>query len=334
VIALALLLAQDLMLRRKPDFTVLAGCTAVALGAAVLHIWVSRRVGMMASFPGGTRSTALITMGPVWLRYMGLLIWPGGLSAFHDAAVLTRWNLAAAAGYTALAGWLWLGTHWWRKRKDPLVLAAWAWFAIPLLPVSHFLFPLQNLMADRYLLLSVMGLALLVAPLARHRVGMLAVITFVTVLALATAHRNALFADSVLLFRDATAKTKTSADAPYQLGQALETAGESRRAQAAYEEALKRAEMRSEVGRRATNSLASLYARSGALGQALSVLERGRKQWPDDPDMLTNLAVVHGALGQTDQARALYRELVARFPDYVAKREAELRSEAARGAPQ
>jgi hypothetical protein len=50
----------------------------------VVHLRVGRAVGMMAAWPGGSRLTALTTMGPVWLRYLGECFVPVGLSVHHD----------------------------------------------------------------------------------------------------------------------------------------------------------------------------------------------------------------------------------------------------------
>jgi tetratricopeptide (TPR) repeat protein len=328
VVAPALLLAQDLMLRRRPETAVYVGSIAVAVVALSLHVWVGARVGMMAAVPGGNRFATFMTMGPVWLRYVGMLVWPGALSAVHDVQIVTSWSFVALLGYALLLGWLGAGLWLWRRRQEPLWLAAWCWFVVPLLPVSQVVFPLQNLMADRYLLLSVMALALLLAQAATHPLGAKLAVLAVIALGMATAHRSALFADSVSLFEDATEKTKRSPIAPYLLGQALEERGDVAQAQTAYGEALRRAEPRSEMARLATTGLAASQARAGALEDAKELLERARQLWPNDPDLLTNLAVVLGALGRTEQARSLYRELVNRFPQYVAAREAELRRSA------
>ncbi|HEY3236320.1 MAG TPA: hypothetical protein VGJ84_16505, partial [Polyangiaceae bacterium] len=74
VIAPALLLAQDFWLRRRPEQRVYLGSIGVALAAAALHIAVGSNVGMTTELAGGSRATALITMGPVWLRYLKALI--------------------------------------------------------------------------------------------------------------------------------------------------------------------------------------------------------------------------------------------------------------------
>ena len=127
---------------------------------------------------------------------------------------------------------------------------------------------------------------------------------------------SALFADSVRLFRDATAKTETSGIAPYQLGQAYEERRDDARAMAAYEQVLERAPPPAEVARRATNNLAKLWARAGRLGEAEDLLRRSVAMWPDDPKILGNLAEVVARQGRAAEAKRWFDELVRRFPDY------------------
>jgi protein O-mannosyl-transferase len=243
---------------------------------------------------GGSRWTAIMTMGPVWLRYGELLGWPGSLSLLHDVPVRTAWSAAGVLGYAILVFWGVVGVWLWRERRVSVPLGAWLWFVVPLLPVSQIAFPLQNLMADRYLLLPVLALGLLAVPLVERapRWGLAAVGVLVASFTIATAQRSALFADSVSLFADALGKTQLSALAPYQLGKALEDSGDEPGARAAYEEVLRRAPGASDEARRATNNLAKLYARAGRLAEAERVLRRGIGIWPEDRKMRDNLRKV------------------------------------------
>lgn len=325
VTAVGLLVAQDLLRRRRPELRILAAAAAIAAVTLALHVWVGQRVGMTEPPAGGSHLSQLATMGPVWLRYMWVLIWPGALSLVQDVMVRTRWDAAAIAGYLALAGWGALGWVLWRRRAQPMLLAAWLWFVVPLLPVSQVLFPLQNQMADRYLFLSAMAPALLAAWAVRRapRGGLAAAGAASLALAFATAERSSLFADSAAVFADAAQKTRLSPIAPYQLGQALEEAGEPAAAVPHYQETLRRAAGRGEAGRRATNNLAKLLARADRLHEAERVLAAGRLSWPDDPKILANLAEIVRRRGREAEARRLFHELARRFPDYAAQRFAD-----------
>ncbi|HEY5976088.1 MAG TPA: hypothetical protein VIU41_15245, partial [Geobacteraceae bacterium] len=90
----------------------------------------------------------LLTMLPVFVRYLGLLVWPSRLSAIYQPPLKTAMDgeVVASAlllGLFVLAGWL-----LWRRRRDSFFW--YALFFVGLLPVSH-LVPLTTLMNDRYL---------------------------------------------------------------------------------------------------------------------------------------------------------------------------------------
>jgi hypothetical protein len=295
VVVLALLAAQDL-LQRRWDFRVYAGSTlAVALTLA-LHLHVGGRVGMLAEPAGGSLASALITMGPVWLRYIALACAPFSACIAHDVPLRTHWDGAALAGYALLA--LWLAHALWQLRRGArLSLFLCLWFVVPLLPVSQ-LVPLQHLMADRYLWLSVLaaclayGFALESKPLwpvgAAILGGAALVLTF---------QRAVLFSDSTLLFTHATRHTEHDTDAPLQLAQALEHDGEPDAAMLAYRSVLSRAP-RGPVpdALRAANALARLLVGRGELDEASHILHDAQARAPDDPTTRDNLAKVQRLL--------------------------------------
>jgi TolA-binding protein len=195
------------------------------------------------------------------------------------------------------------------------------WFFVPLLPVSHVLFPLQNLMADRYLLFSVGAIALL-AGYAAARPGKLPVPLWASVLAVSfvgTAYRASLFSDSRAVFADAVEKTTESPVPPYQLAQAFEASGDDAAAMDAYVVVLARQPGAHETSRRATNNLARLRARHGDPSGAEAVLRRGRTLWPQDPKILSNLARILSRVGRQAEADVLFEELRVRHPGYGAE---------------
>ena len=324
VIAVGLLAAQDLLMRRRPDVRLYGACLAVAIAALVVHLEVGESVKMVGDPVGGSRLSAVMTMGPVWLRYLGLLAWPGSLSLVQDVVVRNSWDVAAILGYAMLLLWVILGAVLWRRRSEPFVLAAWLWFFVPLLPVSQIIFPLQNRMADRYLLLSVLapGVLFVLATRRWPRAAAAVLTTGIATLAVASSFRAALFADSAAAFADATLKTKLSGVAPYQLGQALEDQGDEEGAMLAYLEVLQRMIGPSEPARRATNNLAKLLARRGNLRGAEKALRRGRTLWPKDPQVLLNLAEVLAREGRHGEARRRFEQLLSEHPNYKVGRQA------------
>ncbi|MFT3928262.1 MAG: tetratricopeptide repeat protein [Myxococcales bacterium] len=307
VAVLGLLLAQDLWLRRRLNRALYLGCCAGVVATMAAHVYVGRVVGMVAEPLGGSRYHALISMGPVWLRYLMASLAPWTLSITHDVPVRSTWDLPAVLGMAAVVGSIaYAVVAMKRGRRAPAFLVLW--FFAPLLPVSQVLVPLQNRMADRYLWLSVMAPCivfgwLLEGALARRSSAWPKLLAGVVLLlvANATLSRVLLFTDNMLLFADGMQKTTVDTIAPYQLGQALELEGKDAEAILAYREAVRRGTLALDPRLpSASNNLARLLARRGQLAEAEQVLRDGLARFPDNPKMRKNLAKM---LHQTQRHR-------------------------------
>lgn len=330
VAAPALLPTLDLLARRRPDWRVLAASVAVAALSLWPHLTVGATMHMVAPPLGGSRLTAALSMGPVWLRYLGLLLYPASLSIVHEVAPLTHLTAASAAGWALLGLWAATGAALWWRRDRPLALVTFVWFAAPLAPVSQIAFPLQNAMADRYAFLSVTALGIAVgagvnAAVSQlradwRRAAVLAAALAMGAPASRAAERAALFADEVALFTDAMAKAPGSCVPPYQIGVHRLEHGDVPGAITALEAALARCAPPAETARRATTNLARALVAAGRLADAERVLRAGRAAWPDDPKQLANLMRVVARRGGHAEARSLFDELRRRFPTYLDER--------------
>jgi hypothetical protein len=204
------------------------------------------------------------------------------------------------------------------RRGHRLYLFSWVWFFMPLIPVSQWVAPLQNRMADRYAWLSVMAPCLLFSAFLAWlavRNGLWRVLSrplaALTALTLATLsfQRAMLFADSVLLFTDATLKSSADPRPVYYLARSLADVGREPEAVLAYREALRRSEGSGlTVGRSAANGLASLLAKHGDLGGAEQVLRHARTAFPGDPRLARNLAKLLRASNRPGEAEQVEHE--------------------------
>jgi hypothetical protein len=331
VVLPALLLLHDLVARRRPSWPLVIGGAAIGLPIVAVQTRVGALGGVVGKLLGGDRMTAAASMGPVWLRTLAHATWPFELSAAYDVPVRSAYDEHSWLGWVLLVGWAVAGAVAWRRGGRALAIAA-VWFIVGLAPVSQVLVPLQHALADRYLLLAVLGPCLLivatVAPPTGWRrprltVGRYAPVVLATIaaaFAAATGARADLFADPVALWLDASDKTTSSAWPAYQLALALTARGDDHRAEPAFRTALERARGHGDVARRATNNLAALLVRAGRLDEAQELLRTARARFPDDPKVLANLANVLERRGELDEANALNAELERRFPDYVARR--------------
>jgi tetratricopeptide (TPR) repeat protein len=316
VVACGLLLAQDLIARRRPRWGVLSVCTLLAVLSIELHGIVGARVAMLSGPLSGDRAATWRTMGHVWLQYLEVLVWPPKLALMHEVPRQATWDLASVCGWALIAAGALVGVLWLRRGK-PLALACWLWMVVPLVPVSQVLFPLQNVMADRYLWLSVLGVGLLLAKLWQlGRLGVWGVSAALGVWAAASAWRADAFADGVVLFTRETRLSRGPA-APVGLAEAYMRRADFDGAERAYRLALERPyEPSCAQNLRASNGLALLLVHEGRPADAEPVLRAARIRFPNDPDVAFNLVKVLYRLGQVEEARALFEEVHARFPNY------------------
>jgi tetratricopeptide (TPR) repeat protein len=349
--------------RRRPVAwrTALLSLAAVA-PIVFVQVGVGRTMGLIHTPLGGDRLSAAASMGPVFAHYLVRSFVPLGLSVAYDVRVLPVTALGAWLGYAPLGAWLALGAWAWRTRDRRTPLLAALWFVVTLAPTSQVLVPLENVQQDRYLLLAVLGpcvlMALGITSLARRLASKLArldtepsaqpaargvpgalrrypapvlaapLVLFFGARAL---DRGLAFSDSVALWQDALAKTETNTTAPYELGMALDAAGRSDEAYAAFLETTRRGPT-SDNAANATAHLTRLLFARGQNDAAIALLREGVKLYPQSSKLLGNLAIVLADSpdpAARAEGRELFETLVHRFPHY----EHGLRSYEARYGP-
>lgn len=329
VVGPALLVISDLLASRKVATRVVVTTALLAVAATIIHLKIGASVQMVSAPYGGSRWATFWTMGTVWLRYLGIAVWPPALSLFHHVPVIAHPSATSVLGYALLVLWAAAGAATWR-RGNPLVLAAFLLWIVPLAPVSQIVFPLQNQMADRYLLLSVAGPCLLFSAACAPRTiapprgpsrwqrvaGAVTATAAILALLFSTFTRSEVFADETRLYLDAFRKEPDHPGAAYQIGWLLESFARPAAAERWYRRALD-APSTQRARAMAASNLARILARRGDLAAAESVLETARRSFPDDPQLLGNLAEVVLRRGRDADARRLFDELVRRFPNYA-----------------
>lgn len=260
-----------------------------AAGIAVTAIYSEHpdTGGGRTEYHGGSLWTTVLTMLPVFCRYLRMVVWPSGLSAEYAPDIHRAVNpdvMAAAALLIALA----LATAWlFRIDKR---LGFWvAFFWIGLLPMSQ-LVPMLSMINDRYLYLPMVGATALAGIgisrllLADGRKGRLLVRVsaglLLLALAVASYERCSVWHDSVTLFRDVVEKAPASDRGWRLLAEAYLSAGKTDSARLAYEQAL------------AHN--------------------------PDNQTALVGIGTLLNSLDKTDAAYSYLQRLVRLSPDHAA----------------
>lgn len=315
-----LFLTHDLWLGRRIERGPLALALGIGAGLAALHAWVGSVVGMFAEPLGSSAIERVGSVGVIFARYLGVSLLVEPSSGFRDVEI----HGADAAGLGALALLVVLGAGaalaWQRQIRWPAF--ALALFVLPLMPVSQLFAPLQNRMADRYLLVAVLGPMIAVAGVLQRALGhvrpplaRLTHVVVLVVLAALTALRAHTFADPIAFALEGTSSTSENVAAPLLLGTSLEHAERANEAESAYREAMRRDGLTSDRGRRAGNGLGRVLAAQGRLPEALDAYRTLVARYPDDPRVLHNLAVIERRLGLPEAAEH-EAEVARRFPTY------------------
>ncbi len=276
---------------------------AFTYGGHILHLARER------PWHGGSVVANFATVARVWMKYLQLVLWPATLSVdySYDAfpASTTFADPRALAGVAVLAGLAAVAWTSWRRRG--LLGLGLGWMAITLLPVSQIV-PFRELLAEHYLYVPMMGVAMVVAGAVdgararwpeRRRLVAAGVAVVVVAAAARTIVRNRDWRDKLTLWTATVAVVPRCARAHFNLGQALferSRLGEAERAWLT-------AAALQPGDRETARNLAKLYYRLGnyeAAGRYVDEVLGGRA---DDGDALTLAGWI--ALDRGMSARAL-----------------------------
>lgn len=201
--------------------------------------------GGRTGFHGGSPLATFLTMLPTFVRYLGLLFYPTGLSVIYDPPIKTVMDgevlfamlialILSAFGYILL-------------RRDKRLFFWISVSILGLLPVAQII-PFSSLMNDRYLYFPMLGVALLVAQGCGAAVkrtagkqqklataGICLVLASLPVLSFS---RAAVWRDSLTLWTDANAKFPNNPNPLFALGETHHQAGRMEMARTYYLRAL------------------------------------------------------------------------------------------------
>jgi Tfp pilus assembly protein PilF len=182
--------------------------------------------GGRAGYHGGSAVTTVLSMLPVFCRYLGMILWPGGLAALYDPRLHPTPDLSVLAAMLLLAAVVYLAVRLFRHERSA---GFWPlFFLVALLPVSQII-PLVTMMNDRYLYFPMIGIAALAGyginflDLQRRvKSRTLVLIAIIPLLSLAIVSflRVGVWKEAVILWQDAVSKSPGSALAWESLGEA------------------------------------------------------------------------------------------------------------------
>ncbi|HVP68118.1 MAG TPA: tetratricopeptide repeat protein [Anaeromyxobacteraceae bacterium] len=274
--------------------------------------------GGTTGYHGGSALATLLTMLPIFARYMAMALWPTGLSAMYAPPVRTHVDLAVAGSALLLAGVTALSFFLWKRRRT---LLFWLLlFFIGLLPVSQVV-PFVTIINDRYLYIPMIGAAAFLvgaafwvlegaAPVPRPLrfavvAGLAAVIAHDV---LSAARRVPVWKDDYALWEDAVRTVPGSFRAHFQLAHAREIQGDLKAAIQEYEAGLGLASVPSE-----RYFLAGCLERTGALEASLEQYRLALEKLPTFGEARRAIGRVHNNLGVDAAVHDRMREAVPHF---------------------
>jgi len=262
---------EGLRLRGSSILALALPSVAIALGLGIT-LGLGEMVGMYAA-PRADDALGIAQIDvQVVARYLGMLAWPASLGPRYPEPGVVGWTTPEVLAAVALVGGLVaVGLAAWRRA--PLVTLGLGWFFVALVPVMQ-LVPIQNLVADRYLLLPSAGLVLALGALLPTSGTASRPIAGVVVLALMGLCWQS--AQQSLIWRSSQSLWGHSVSQYPELAQGWA-------------------------------DLAGAQSDQGDHLTALATVDAGLLRHPDHPKLLQSRGYRLQALGRTDEAEASFR---------------------------
>jgi Tfp pilus assembly protein PilF len=288
-----------------------------AAGVAGLTLSLQRTElgGGRAEYHGGSPLATFLTMLTVFCRYLGMLVWPSGLSAIYAPPIHATFDATVAAAALLLLA---VGVGGWLLFRHERRIGFWVpFFFIGLLPVAQIV-PLVTLMNDRYLYFPVVGFAALCGIGAgwlqqRQPQGW---VTFLVglpllVLAVTSFQRAAVWREPLGLWRDAVAKEPQASYAWSSLAEVYFRELRVKDAIEAYEKSL----TLNPQNRMAISALGPIYTETGDLERGERILRQYVAMRPYDVKGWAYLGNNLARRGAFAEAEKMYRTALTLKPD-------------------
>jgi protein O-mannosyl-transferase len=273
-------------------------------------------LGGLESLPIGTRvSTALVG----YWGYLAKAIWPAGLAAFYPYPAQDPNGLLAAAAALGIAGAI--AGSLKIVRTHPYVLVGLLWYLVTLLPVTGLFQSGDQLMADRFTYLPLVGIFVIAAWGIPDLVGrwipsralIAAGVAAAVACAVTASAQTQYWRNSEILWTHALAVTTGNHRAEAGLGEWLASEGRVDEAVPHFEEAVRLAP----AGADYRHGLAMVLLRQGKVDEAARQLEEAIRLNPRQASARVSLGAILARQGRTREAIAHDTEALRVDPGLV-----------------
>jgi len=289
----------------------------LAGGSCVMTLLAQTRGGAAVSldvFPLGVRlSNAAVSS----VRYLGKFFWPSNLAVYypHPGRIEGFWLVTGALLLAAITATVVL-----QARRRPVFVVGWFWFLVTLLPMIGLVQVGGQAMADRYMSLPLVGIALavvwgladLTAPRPGWRTPLAAAgIAALGLLAALTSRQVGFWRDCESLFSRALSVTDDNWMMHLNLGNCLSEKGRTAEAAREYAEAVR---IRPRLAA-ARNNYALELAALGRTAEAFAQYRVALSLEPDYADALIGLGLLLAEQRNPGEAAALFRRVLVAHPE-------------------
>ncbi len=308
-----------LLHRRRDLLPVLVAMTVLtgAYLAIIFGAFPAQSAGV--EYPGGTFLPGMATMSRVLVQYIGLILWPSNLAVEHLIPPSHTWFELPVIFAAILIPALIAAPRIFRFSRRAAFL--WWWFFIALIPVSG-LYPIKNIMAERYLYIPLMGVCILCAygvsiVFERWRVWRMpltvacavVVLTFVLI----DRNRTRIWHSDTAFFTEMVRASPASPKGYSSLGLAHYRAGETVLA----EKYLMAALDRGDDNKIALHNLGCLSLETNRRDRAYTAFRRVLEIDAGFTESRYHMAMLLKEDGETEQAESELRQVLALRPNFI-----------------
>jgi len=311
----------------------------LAIGSSLATFWAQQQAGAVLSRsfmpPGARFDNAMYA----YVQYMKKTVWPFDLAVFYPHVESTLAGTQVALFALCLIAIFWVVYK--LKKSHPYLLVGWLWFFGTLVPVIGIVQVGGQSMADRYMYLPLVGLAIMVAwggkeLIFRLRVSKLTIglvsSLVITGMGFRAWSQVQTWRDDIALFTQASSAVPNNTLAYNNLGVALQRRGKLSEAVEQYRHALTvkndyenahgnlmgvlMALNRNAEAAEAANKIGEIMGKQGRYESAESHLREALRFRPDYADAHNNLGIVLALQGKNEEAAEHFKDALHSNPGH------------------
>src|SRR3989339_538889 len=274
------------------------------------------------SYPGGSIFINFLTMSKVLASYMKLFFVPATLCADYVIPYSTSlFETSFIVSLLLLVAVIVITYRLFFSSK--ILFFSVVWFFVSLLPVLNIV-PIENIMAERYLCLPIIGFCMVIGNLLVHSqnkidyfnkyyISVTLLVLMLGIFSFKTMKQNTVWADQTVLWTNTARISPKSFKAHNNLGNIYRNAGRLDEAIVELQYALSLYNDYID----AHNNLGVTYRKKGMLKEALLEYQRALQINPHYPYAHNNLGVLYAKSNYLDLAINEFNNAVANKPDYA-----------------